>query len=398
MKIAFLSETLEPGRSGVGDYSWRLGAALQARGHTVKVVGFADRHLEAREEGVRHVTCEEISYSRLPLTISSNLRWRMLIDLLEAWKPDWTSLQFVPFSFHSKGMVKRSRFPFSGRFGGAHHLMMHETWIGQHPGAKILDRLLGLMQRRDCLTAIREWNPQSMHTSCSIYAEQLGKQGCHAEILPMFGTIDPKNQTEPDVQKKLQEQLYEKTQMAAERLRLVGIFGTIHCASELAGALTKLYREGERHGLSVAACFLGSATSKSQQVMQLVRNRGADMLLVTFEDSFQTGLAAVMREMDMGLVTTPIDCVGKSSAAASLRDQGLPVLTCSLGAYGGVTIPPFFHVDDFLRGGLIQLPPRYTRRDRALDAATQIEAAFRIKGKYNAISEAYAAGTDAISS
>jgi hypothetical protein len=384
MKIAILCEGIEPGRSGVGDYSWRLGAALQSRGHEVKLLGFSDRHVQDSVSGARTVGEGDVAYVRVPSVRPIPERWNEVTETLARWKPDWTSLQFVPYSFHPKGLVMRSGFPFSTTEGGHHSVMVHETWIGLHPGSKLRTRLLGWVQKTGVSSALRLWNARVTYTSLELYKRTLGKIGVVADVLPMFGTLEHGEGEACGLRARVMQSVPALKTASADKLRLVGVFGAIHDLGLLARRLGELHDHAKGHGLHVVICLLGRSAALKAQLEQSMLTQGCEALLFEANETGDANIASMMREMDAGLTTTPQDCIGKSSAVACFRDQGLPVLSCSAGAFLGTSEAPFFLVEDFLRDGLLLSPPRYARRDGVLDAAEKVESDFMQASKDNA--------------
>jgi hypothetical protein len=87
MKIALVCQSLEPGRSGVGDYTWRLAAALGKMGHDATVVSFWDGFVKAEVNGERLVGCESVRFHRLPE--AANGAATRVSQLLEKLKSAW---------------------------------------------------------------------------------------------------------------------------------------------------------------------------------------------------------------------------------------------------------------------------------------------------------------------
>ena len=99
MRIAFLCGGL--GLGGVADYTRLLAGALKPKGVESLVIGLADREARALARGA------ERDFPTLALP--SAMGWRERIaaaeTALDAFAPDWVSLQFVPFAFNRKGVI-----------------------------------------------------------------------------------------------------------------------------------------------------------------------------------------------------------------------------------------------------------------------------------------------------
>jgi hypothetical protein len=371
MKISLVCQTIEPGRSGVGDYTWRLAGALQSLGHETNVVSFWDSFVESKVSGQRHRGKSEVRFLRLPANSDGGaVAARMAFA---DFKPDLISLQFVPFSFHPRGFVNGRRFPFSQNKVSKRHLMVHETWIGEHPGAALMARGVGILQKFLCRWRIRQWQPDRIHTSCELYAERLSLAGIPATILPMFGTIEP---SRPDGRNTVREQLMTEhpklRDVAMQGLRWLVLFGTIYDAPQVAASLCLLEQEAQRMGTRLVVLIAGCPQNQKDQLTLELSKFGVDTLLLPMPRLDDTKLSQLFQAMDFGMTATPLDGIGKSSAAASMRDHGLAVLCPSRGAYQANSQAPFYWAEDFIEQGLLERPPGFPLHDRVHHAAQQL--------------------------
>ena len=104
MTIIFLCGSLEPGSDGVGDYIRKLSAALLKMGHMVAAIALNDRQIRLLEEGHQAEDNLQIPVLRIPSLLPHAEKFRLASGFIEKWKPDWLSLQFVPYAFHEKGI------------------------------------------------------------------------------------------------------------------------------------------------------------------------------------------------------------------------------------------------------------------------------------------------------
>ena len=130
MKTAFLCSSLERGRDGVGDYTRRLASELIRQGHPSIAISLNDTHISDPVFELQKIEGNSVSVLRLPGTMPWQERASTARKWLDAFNPDWVSLQFVPFGFHPKGLP----------FGLSRHLksiiglrplhwMFHELWV-----------------------------------------------------------------------------------------------------------------------------------------------------------------------------------------------------------------------------------------------------------------------------
>lgn len=374
MRIAFCCNTLEPGTSGVGDYTLRLSAALKKQGWETCAISFNDSFVKEELTEERKTGNDALPISRIPSSLNARVRSSMVVKHLQQWQPDWTSLQFVPYSFQSKGFVSRGTFPFRTPAGGKHHLMFHELWIGQHPGASLRDRAVGALQRFMCRRAVRAWAPRLSHTSCKVYQALLARSKVAAGLLPMFGTVEPTGYLHD--QDSLWSRLVFKEptmgNLSPERVRIAGVFGANYDSNGLKSACQKLIANAQLNELHLVICFLGRSASSYRSLCASMKTHTSSVSSVILDSLDDDGLIATIGGLNLGIVTTPLDAIGKSSAAATLRDQGIPVLSCSRGAYWSESSPPYYWVDDFVAGGLLKNPPKFQVQDSIDQAAKQL--------------------------
>jgi hypothetical protein len=315
--------------------------------------------------GERLLGAQVVRFCRLPRTDAKQVEYR-----LDAWACDWTSLQFVPYSFHTKGFPNEDFFPFSSGVGGKHHMMIHETWIGQYPGASWRERVVGFLQKRTCLRVIRAWQTQGLHTSCGVYQRILRSAGLKSEILPMFGTIEP---VRPPVREGVRCRLADQLpgiRSSGDYRRWAVIFGSLYEPEKVAFAIECLARRAKQAGFLLIVCVTGR--NKSPLALEnAVAKYGDSVVLLELGQLDDHGISELLQSVDFGITATPLDGVGKSSAAASMRDHGLPVVTCSRGAHPVGSQAPFFLVEDFVSQGLLENPPVFEHKDRVVEVADQ---------------------------
>src|SRR4030095_903714 len=104
MKIAFLCGSLEPGCDGVGDYVRRLASEIILQGHTPILVAINDLHIISEYNGFQSIANADIAVCRIPSCLSIKERFKLAKKRINAFAPDWLSIQFVPYAFHSKGL------------------------------------------------------------------------------------------------------------------------------------------------------------------------------------------------------------------------------------------------------------------------------------------------------
>src|SRR5690606_15350702 len=174
MRITFICGSLEPGRDGVGDYTRRLAGELIRQGHQASIIALNDMYLGFDFEGIQYSDNINLPILRLPSIWPSEKRFRNAKKYIKKFDPDFLSLQFVIFSFNSKGLPfglnKRLRILGNGK---PWHIMFHELWVGMDTGSSFKLMIWGNLQRWLIKSLADTLQPTTVHTQTKLYQLQL---------------------------------------------------------------------------------------------------------------------------------------------------------------------------------------------------------------------------------
>lgn len=374
MRICFICGSLEPGKDGVGDYTRRLAGELIRLGHQARMVGLNDSSTAERIEEIQSTHGLEVPVLRLPRSQGWAERTAQARAWVEAFGPDWISLQFVPFGFHHRGLVaaltKSLRTILSHR---PLHIMFHEMWVGMERGAPLKNRLWGLGQRTLVLRLVRRLEPAVVHTNTPVYRNFLRSHGIDARLLPLFGTI-------PIAERPDDYWLWPALTAAGcpvrdetrDGLALVVFFGALYPEWQPEPLLTMLQRSAAKQGRRVGLVFLGRLGRTGElRCRELGRHYGDTLSLAVLGEQTPERISRALRNMDLGVTSSPWQLLGKSSAASVMLEHGLPVIvTRDDVSYPGfdrdppVSDPLLHRLDAMLEaklaGGLDKRPPAST--------------------------------------
>jgi len=299
MKIAFVTSCLEPGCDGVGDYTTLLAAECEHRGHTVARAALND--------GFTRNVIEMPGLLRLPHAQPWHERSKCARRWLEAFSPDWVSLQFVAFGFHPRGFAGQAARHLRALLSGCPvHVFLHELWLGEESGAAWKHRALGWVQRRGVLALLRGLDVRVIHTSNPTYVHLLARRGVAARCLPLFGSLPL-----PSVEKP-----------AAGAAITFAFFGTLHPVWPAEPFLNHL-RALRRHVALTHAGQIGAGAALWQQMEAAC---GAEFQFRRLGPLPPQAVADFLATSDFGVATTPWAIIGKSASVAAMLDCGLPVI------------------------------------------------------------------------
>lgn len=314
MKVVFLCGSLEPGYDGVGDYTRRLSGELIRQGHQASAIALHDNNLrQGIVETIQNDEIEEICTLRL----SSKLTWKERIEkassFIEKFDPDWISLQYVPYSFHDKGLP----FGLSERLknlskGRKWHIMFHELWTGIEVEASRKKVWWGYIQKRLIKNMLISLNPRVIHTQSKIYHYMLSVLYPHTELLPLFGNI-PVTLSASNLYKNRKNDFVSFV-----------IFGGIHEKSLINEFALEASNYSRNKKVSFKFIFLGHNGKLLTNWVDAFSKEGF-VVEVLGEQSVEK-ISEVLINSAFGITSTPLLLTDKSGTVASMIEHRSPVI------------------------------------------------------------------------
>jgi len=193
MRIVFVCGSLEPGKDGVGDYTRLLAAELLNCGHQPALLAVNDRHISGEVEEGPHQDASAIPAVRFPAGMSRKERYRRATLWIAPFEPDLLSVQYVPYSYHVKGLP----FHFKAFVKGLAkryklQIMFHELWLDRPENMG--QRLIMCIQKYLIHTFITGCRPAIVNVSFPFNQRRLQAIGIKSSVLPLFGNI-PERET-----------------------------------------------------------------------------------------------------------------------------------------------------------------------------------------------------------
>ncbi len=326
MKILFLCSSLEQGKDGVGDYTRKLAGALIRAGSKATIIALNDKYLKA--EHVKELQ-EDNGNSIEVLRFSNNSLHRSRVSMVKTYirdfKPDWISLQYVPYGFDKKGlpfylpkMLQQLRGDFKW------HLMFHETWAGISHGVLLRHKVYGYFQKRIASNLIQSLQPQKITTTNLLYQLVLKEKNICASILPLFSNISMHAQEEEylsSIEKKYSINLEDN-----EYYKL-GIFGTSYPEAMLSSVIPKYINEQLKDRKIVLLIF--GKNNLPQEIEKLKMNLKPTVTFAEPGELSESKVSNIMSILDAAVLCTPFEYIGKSGAYAAFKLHNVQVETLS---------------------------------------------------------------------
>jgi len=326
MKIAFVCGSFEPGCDGVGDYIRSISGEMLRQGMEVGTIALNDKYINELTNNSNNCTPIKLAILRIPAHWPANRRFKCAFDWMQAFNPDWVSVQYVPYSFQHKGLpygLAKSLLPLIQ--GRKVHIMFHELWLGGTPHTSVKHQIWGLLQRRLAVGLVRRLRPHAVHTSNRLYRAMLGKQNILSEILQIPSSIAVSSL---DCE-KFSLELTSLGIMPADRSNwiLLGMFGTISPDRDYIPFLEEQHRRSTAVGKRLAFLSIGRGGPNVEKIYAHLRNKlPGEILLYHFGEKAPAHISAFLQAVDFGVTAVPNQLLDKSSAVAAMKLHNLIVL------------------------------------------------------------------------
>ncbi|HKG08688.1 MAG TPA: glycosyltransferase [Pedobacter sp.] len=313
----FICGSLEPGHDGVGDYVRRLGSALLKAGHSVSAVALEDHYVKKTQKENQASGGALLPVLRIPQGQSSAYKRLQVRTFTDALDPEMISLQYVPYSFHAKGipfsLINNLRPLVAGcRF----HVLFHELWLDTPIGAG--QKITAWLQRKLIGRLISKLKPEVVHVTVEFNRERLERIGVDAGVLGLFGNIYPDEETAN------KEIVFEDTLNISSAVLYFGeppkgIFRSIFLAEVARFCST------HQHGLRlVLAC--GNSAAKDEFCRLLRKSLDGYAYEIIDCGFLSVGtLSVLMNRCNAGISKSKPHLLAKSGAAVAMLEHGLPI-------------------------------------------------------------------------
>lgn len=313
MKVLFLCGSLELGKDGVGDYTRHLAEELIRQGHHCRIVAIMDKYVEETIHEAQGNEHSVVPVLRLPFKKGYTLNCQEAKGWVYNYNPDWISLQYVPFSFHTKGLPiglgDAIQLLSKGR---KLHIMFHELWVGMNREVSFKLACWGRLQRIMISSFIKNVKPLAISTQTKLYQLQLKKIGTSASLLPLFSNIkvissDPKLKN-------------------PNHIRFV-VFGAIHPGAPIETFAKEVADYAINKNLKISFTFIGRC-GKEQEYWATVLHSFKFEATILGELSVEQ-ISKELSVASIGIVNTPSCLIEKSGANAAMKEHGLSVICLS---------------------------------------------------------------------
>jgi len=327
-RLVFLTDSLELGKSGVGDVTRHLAAELSRRGHYVLLLSINDRSYHSETPFFESLDEGRIRLGRFSNALPWKSRAPIIRRLITEFQPDLISLQFVCYGYETRGLTFFIN-PWIQRLleGFTTQIMFHELWIGQNLDATFKERVFKWLQSQAVLALLRRIQPKMVHASNPTYVDILHDFGISAKCLPLPSAISiaPMKDQEWFYQHVATNQT-NLTAINRSEYWLFGFFGTLHPIWPPEPFLSYVRQAAEQSGKVPIFCAIGHLGAGEPLWDRLSQEHGTWSKWVKFGVQPEQRVSQFFQEIDYGVATTPWQIIGKSSSAVTMLEHGVPVI------------------------------------------------------------------------
>ena len=303
------------------------------QGNDCKLVALMEKEVLSDTVEIQEIDGVKIEVLRLPYENGFHQNIETAKPWVDSFNPQWVSLQYVPFSFHHKGM------PF-----GFHdallplvcnrnfHIMFHELWVGISIISPFKHKVIGFFQKYIAQKIVSKTKPKSISTTNILYNLVLQKAEINAMVLPLFSNI---KKIKPD-------EIYFNSILTENKITdissciFIGVFGTIYPQANIEEELMNLYESKEKNKKIVFLHF-GRIGMYGKKELERLKDHFIGMIqFVELGELPSEKISTILQKLDVGISCTPSQHVGKSGVYAAMKLHGVEVAMS-----GGDVLPDY---------------------------------------------------------
>lgn len=317
MRAVFICGSAEPGKDGVGDYTRKLAANLVSRGGNACIIAVNERSLTEIFQENQADSGVDVIVHRLPSVLGWKQKQKIALDIAVSFDADVVSLQFVPFSYHDKGMpFFLSSWFLKFKAPNRHlHIMFHELWVADSKAHSLKEFIMRELQKILINTLIKKVGTRYIDTNSAHYSSMLGRYGHKANVVPIFSNLPLGSRNDISSITNMQD-------------KVVGVFfGFIQLNPNTIKNL-KIIAEDVANLLNKEFCIIHIGNNKNPAVVDFFETvtlqTGISTSVLGFLDA--AAAADIFASADIGLSDYLPIIVNKSGGIAAMLYNGLPVV------------------------------------------------------------------------
>lgn len=308
MKILFICGSLQPGEDGVGDYTRKIAGEMIRRGQDINIISLYDKNCGEVKQYFQYDEKTQIPVLRIPIRLKYVNRYLLVKEFIHLNKPDWLSLQFVPYSFHPKGLPLGLIKKLNGiGKGNKWHIMLHELYVEP---SDFKSWVLSKAQSIIIYSLVNVLKPILINTHLPVYRDRLLKLGIIANPLPIFSNIT-------NVKSLIDKE---------ENLFTIAFFSQFKVRDSVIFFLKEISKEVLREGLELKILLIGGNSNAMIELRDALESIEDFKQNISYTGKLnESDLSKTIQKCDLGMSPVPRHLIGKSGSIAAFLVNGVPV-------------------------------------------------------------------------
>ena len=337
LSIVFICGSLQPGKDGVGDYTRRLASEIIRQGNGASIIALNDTFCK----GIKNENQISDNISISTLRLSSNTSIKERIYQAKFWinerNTDWVSLQYVPYSFNTKGIPLKLAIQLKTIGHHKWHIMFHELGIGIENGASLKHKLIGKIQLCIIKSLRKKLKPKVVHTQTQPYLKLLNDLNFKAIYLPLFSNIPNENiiLKEKDINSEI----------------VFVLFGGIHSNAPIENYAAEAILYSKEKNIKISLLTIGRNGNQLIKWIDCAKNQG--LQIINMGEQSLSSISKTLSRSTIGITTTPLPLIEKSGSVAAMLAHKLPIICVSRDwNMKNRNIPQFKYIYNYQKGNL----------------------------------------------
>lgn len=312
MKILFICGSIESGYDGVGDYTKLICSSLVKRGYNANILALYDKRISGLVKETIISGNSSFNITRISHHTFQHQRFIWTQNCINLFNPDCISLQFVPYSYNSKGLP--FWLPnFLNQIKGNHiwNIMFHELWIGRSKNVGFKNIAISYLQQFIIKQLIVKIKPQIIHTHLPVYMGNLKKMANNILPLPLFSNINPP---------------INFCQTITNNSFKWAFFSQVDTLPDIINFINTLNIGLKENGFIPELIIIGGNKEKMLPYIEDFKSKCPllrDVICTGFLNENEISLE--LRKCSLGITPVPQHGIGKSGSVAAFLSHGIPV-------------------------------------------------------------------------
>lgn len=233
----------------------------------------------------------------------------------EIEQSDLGIIHFAPYMYSKWGIFPTSSIQYFRQilFSNKTIMYFHEIWIGDYENAPLKEKIIGVIQKKTILKILADLDSKRIFTTNSASLYRLEKYKINANLINLCGSI-PFNKTP------------KKYFANSKNIKLV-FFGSIYPSFPFDIFFEKIKSISLIIMQNITFVLVGN--NRELKAYNYIKKKSSELNfdLESPGRAKTSEISSIFQSCDIGVSTTPLDAIGKSSSTSAMLEHRLPIIT-----------------------------------------------------------------------